>query len=350
MSSLSDAGFSIVQIETKAACNMKCTFCPYTEKNDTKSNINEALVKRIIKEISLYRPKIDYLSFNQFNEPLLDKRIFGFIDYAKELGVNTQLITNGLLLNKESICDKLITAAPTEIKLSLQVIERNTIEKSRGLKFSFNNYMQSILEFATRASKEIPQTRIVIDLGCNFISPTERIIRRILGLSTGDPAVPHDVQTLARNVTDAFGGTNFFLKNKEALNNIVEHIKSSSSDYISSTGVKIFNNVFLKVKKFHYGHKIKDFYPVANFSCGTRILSVLADGKVVPCCVDYEGVLSMGNIHDQTLNEIISSDKFSSMLSSIRKKDGKKHNACAKCFGEPTKRGSFARNILNKYR
>ena len=37
-------------------------------------------------------------------------------------------------------------------------------------------------------------------------------------------------------------------------------------------------------------------------------------------------------------------------LKNLREKGGKKHITCKKCFGDPTKRGAFVRNMLNYVR
>lgn len=38
-------------------------------------------------------------------------------------------------------------------------------------------------------------------------------------------------------------------------------------------------------------------------------IAVLASGKVVPCCLDCEGVVELGNLHEKTLKEILMSER-----------------------------------------
>ena len=97
---LSNFGFRILQIETKAACNMACSFCPYPLKEDKTSSLEMNEIKKIINQISSGDKEFKYITFSQFNEPLLDSRIFEIIEYTKRLGHKIYFITNGFLLNK----------------------------------------------------------------------------------------------------------------------------------------------------------------------------------------------------------------------------------------------------------
>ena len=48
----------------------------------------------------------------------------------------------------------------------------------------------------------------------------------------------------------------------------------------------------------------------AGFCYGLRDqVGVLWDGTVVPCCLDHEGDISLGNLYDQPLEEILSSPR-----------------------------------------
>lgn len=98
-----------------------------------------------------------------------------------------------------------------------------------------------------------------------------------------------------------------------------------------------------------YGRRIKNFYPINdNFSCDSKILAIQSTGDVVPCCLAYDDKISMGNILETGLSEILNNGQ--SFLYSLRTKGEKKHDVCRKCFGEPTKRGAHLRNLINSIR
>jgi radical SAM protein with 4Fe4S-binding SPASM domain len=96
--------FYTIEIETFNRCNNVCSFCPVNKNDDSRIPclMDENLFKNIINQLKAidYR---GYISLFSNNEPLLDKRIFSFIKYAKENLPNAKhaLYTNGILLNKE---------------------------------------------------------------------------------------------------------------------------------------------------------------------------------------------------------------------------------------------------------
>src|SRR3989338_5460946 len=90
-------GYNILQVETSSSCNLGCAFCPYPLRNDQQSILPVDEVRKIIDSIVQVESAFKYICFSQFNEPLLDYRIFDFIKYAKEKNLPVLLITNGTL-------------------------------------------------------------------------------------------------------------------------------------------------------------------------------------------------------------------------------------------------------------
>ena len=82
--------------------------------------------------------------------------------------------------------------------------------------------------------------------------------------------------------------------------------------------------------------------------CENRILGVLADGTVAPCCLSYDKNLSLGNVNLDNIEDILSRNK--DWLDDLRSFTELKEDVCKKCMGEPTKRGNLIRRIINGYR
>jgi len=70
-------GYSIVEIETKSVCNMLCKFCPYPIRDDKYDVLPDQMVYEILDSIEPDK-NLEYVCFSQFNEPLLDERIYDF--------------------------------------------------------------------------------------------------------------------------------------------------------------------------------------------------------------------------------------------------------------------------------
>src|SRR3972149_4271519 len=171
---LSDYGFTILQIESMQACNMKCKFCAYPLIQNKGTQLSDEEVYKVINSIDPKDDMVEYVCFNQYNEPLLDKRIFDFIKYANATGFKTLVITNGLAFISPAIIEKLILAAPTYIKISFQTLNKESF-KSRGIDFSFEKYKRAIFEFLDASLKHNSPSKITIDLACNFMSRWDRI-------------------------------------------------------------------------------------------------------------------------------------------------------------------------------
>ena len=107
---LSEFGFNILQIESTAACNMACSFCPYPLKDDKITKLDLDNIYKVLDRIDFTEKGFQYVTFSQFNEPLLDKRIFDILKHCKERNIPVHFITNGLLLNKETNAQVLVDA------------------------------------------------------------------------------------------------------------------------------------------------------------------------------------------------------------------------------------------------
>lgn len=337
--SLSEFGYNILQIETVAGCNMACSFCPYPLKEDKLSTLDIDRIKSLLLEIDPNDPKFKYLTLSQFNEPFLDNRIGEILHFAKNLGFKILFITNGLLLNKKKNIELLKEIAP-EIKISLQILDKQFLTETRGLNLEFDKYLDTIVNFCNEVKNS--DININIDIGCNFNSNQLKLItKKILGLQVGDPSVPDTV----KEVTSLF--KKYLYKFDNILNEKNDMVEKNYFDanYLDQNGYKLYKNITLKIKPFSYGRKIQDFFPINNnFSCNSKILGILADGNVVPCCLAYDERLSLGSVHKKNLFSILKNNLF---LENLRKKGGKKNELCKKCYGEPTKRGVVTRNIIN---
>ncbi len=342
---LSNYGFKILQIETTAACNMKCSFCPYPLKEDKTTKMELNNIFNILDQIDLNDNQFKYVTFSQFNEPLLDNRIFDIVKYANQKKFKILFITNGLLLNKENNIKNLLKFKP-DIKISLQVLDQTKHKNARGLNLELDRYVNNVINFCKLAKDE--DINITIDIGCNFNEKKiSYYVRKFFGIQTGDPSVPRNTIT-ALNFFEEYMKLFFEIADedkKQKIDNLLKG-KSISRYYNEQDGIKIYDNVILKIKPFFYGRRIDDFYEAGNnFSCESEILSVLADGNVVPCCLAYDERISLGKAQNDSLKKII--EKNNQFLLDLRRDKGEKHEVCKKCFGEPTKRGVLFRNIYN---
>lgn len=349
---LADYAYSILQIESKLECNMNCRFCPYPVIETKGSELSRDEVYSVIDSVDPKDEKLEYICFSQFSEPLLDGRIFEFTKYAKNKGFKVFLATNGLLLDSEEIRNSLIEAAPEYIKLSLQILNKDHFERARGVVKSFDLYQKGIFEFLESCLEKNCQSNITVDIACNFLARHEVFIRRLLGIEHGDPAVPNRI--VKKDLIDFLKGLNQYCsKFSYDQREVGRFLKKAGPYYHNQNPLILAKNITLKVKQFHYGRRLVDFYPAFKAkNCTVRVVSVLGNGSVVPCCFAFDDKLSLGSIRNESFKDIIyRNSEF------IRKiKQGKNvPEVCRKCRGAPTKRGALAisllrdlKNIFNK--
>ncbi len=124
----------VVRIETTNACNAKCTICPHSEMKRPIARMDDGLFKQIIDECAANRSKEVHL--HNFGEPLLDKHIEQRVRYAKQQGLKkTKIFSNGALANEDR-ARGLIEAGLDEIKFSIDGASREEFERIRvPLKF-----------------------------------------------------------------------------------------------------------------------------------------------------------------------------------------------------------------------
>lgn len=132
--------FNNIEIETVNRCNGTCSFCPVNKNQDPREykKMPEELFEKIIKELK----EINYngaIALHSNNEPLLDKEICNYVNYARKELPNSYiyLYTNGTLLTIDKFCE-LIT------NLDLLVIDNynDNIQFIEPVKEIFNYCIQ----------------------------------------------------------------------------------------------------------------------------------------------------------------------------------------------------------------
>ena len=293
-----------LDIEVSSHCNLKCPFCSRTQRIEKGTwrkpgNIDFELYKKIIDDMS--KNGVYALNLNVIGEPLLHKNLGEMVAYAKLKGIiDIFFHTNGVLLNEKRSRD-LISSGLDKLIISFDSPYKKKYEKVRtGAKYE--QVLENVKRF--KAIREemgsiTPVTRI------NFI--------KLPGVTEKEI---NDMVELFSPIVDSIG--------------LLDYIESDNS--IRQTG------------KFKEGYR-------SNFVCSQLLtrLTVYDDGRVFPCCSDYDDELPLGDINNQTLQEIWNSDE----LNHIRKKhfEGKFYelSACAKCDYALQADGEFKDRKVTSY-
>jgi radical SAM protein with 4Fe4S-binding SPASM domain len=247
-----------IYIEITNICNLNCSFCSID--NRVKESITVDRFKELIKKIDKYT---DYVYLHVKGEPLLHPNLKEILDICLEYNKQVNITTNGTLIEKN--IDLLNHEAVRQINISLH---------------SENN-MDDYLEVINRNVEKLKEKIVILRYWI-----------------------------LKDNKLDE--------KSTKIVENLKEHYKLSP-DIVQKLEkekhVKLRDNLYVdKAIEFVWPSLDNDYYN-ENGSCrGTRDhIGILVDGTVIPCCLDSEGIINLGNIYKSDLNDIINSAIFMEM-------------------------------------
>jgi radical SAM protein with 4Fe4S-binding SPASM domain len=281
--------FKKFYIETTSICNLSCTFCPPTQR--AKGFISVADFTKTLDQI---KPHTDHIYFHVKGEPLLHPKIDELLDISAEKGFKVNITSNGTLIKKNKM--KLLgKPALRQINFSLHSFDGHPGSKDKA------GYLADILEFVEEAVA-------TSDLIVSF---------RLWNLEMDNEA------NMQRN------------KNRELLSMIEQafgldyHIEEH---FAPGKGVKIANRIYLNQDpEFKWPDLKEPEYNGKGFCHALRNQAgVLIDGTVIPCCLDGEGVINLGNIHDTHFSDIIENDRATKLYEGFSRREAVEE-LCRKC-------------------
>ncbi|MBO5883102.1 MAG: SPASM domain-containing protein [Clostridia bacterium] len=274
--------YSRVYVEITNICNKNCSFCPKTKR--TPIMMQKENFEHILSELE---GVTKYIYYHLMGEPLLHKELPEFIKLASSRGFNSAVTTNGTIL--PTVGDTLIESGVYKVNISLHSFADLSEEE-------FEKYTLSCLDFAKKAN--------------------DKGILTVLRLWNGDFDKERNEKAL-KMIKDAFGINAWHDSDRGARIRHRLHLEYGERfEWPSLSASDGGENVFCYGLSDHFG--------------------ILSDGSVVPCCLDSDGLLTLGNIFDTPLSEILSSEKAQKI------KDGFKNR---KAVSELCRRCGYAKRF-----
>ena len=274
--------FNKVYLEISNVCNLKCSFCPGT-KRKAKVMTEEEFSTLLPK----LQPYTDFLYFHLMGEPLCHPNLERFLTIAGEFGFKVILTTNGTLLKKQQ---EMLLASPAlhKVNISLHAFEAN------DLAVPFEVYLQDCFAFGKAAEGK------------------KLVVYRLWNQGGADE------------------------KNAAILTEMENHLPKPWKE--AKKGTAIGNRVFLE-----YGDKF-DWPDLSAADGGDKIfcyglkdqIGVLCDGTVVPCCLDHEGDIALGNLFKEDMDEILANSRTQAICDGFR---------CGKATEELCRKCGYARRF-----
>lgn len=250
--------FKRTYVEITNICSLQCSFCPGTRRRKRLMPVGEFrfLAGRL-------RPHVKYLYLHVMGEPLLHPELGELLSIAGELGFRVCLTTNGTLLGERA---ELLLSAPAlhKVSVSLHSAEGNGMGELAG-------YLAAVWDYVLPASR----------------AGTICVLR--LWNAGGAEA-----------------------RNGEILAFLADRLGTRPLDLPQPRpgSWRLGERLYLeRAEKF-------DWPDLDAPETGTRFClglrdqaAVLCDGTVVPCCLDHEGDVPLGNLLEQELEEILASPR-----------------------------------------
>jgi len=269
--------FKKIFVEITNRCNLACDFCVATRR--PKGDMAPAAFAALLPQLVSFTK---FLSLHVLGEPLLHPDLPELLSLCCEQGFQVNLTTNGTLLPRHAA---MLLAAPAlrQVNVSLHGVLGRTGD------FEDGGYLAGVLRFARLAAAQ----GIYASLRVWDLPP----------------------------VTEAGG-----VRRHDWLLARLEEFFSLSSplaaSVVSGQGVKLAERIYLSQKELFAWPTLSDPDLGGSGTCrGLRDqVAILVDGTVVPCCLDAEGLVPLGNVFSTPFATIVAGERATSISKGFRER------------------------------
>lgn len=247
--------FSKIYFEITNQCNAACSFCPGTTREK-----HFVSMKEFDCVLSKLAGRADFLYFHLMGEPLLHPDICAFAEKASRQGFKVMITTNGLLADTRGR-ELVDTGKVFKLSISLHSFEANRY----GI--ALEDYLKSCFSLAERASERGTLTAL-----------------RLWNLGSAEDGTESNLfnEKVIVAAKEYFGDV--WIKNRSGFC-IGKGIYLEWGEHFDWPGYAKIN----EGKQFCHALRLQ--------------MGILCDGTVVPCCLDSEGEIALGNIFDSDIDE-----------------------------------------------
>ena len=251
--------YSRAYVEITNRCNMHCSFCHGHSR--TPRQMTEEEFSRVLEQLDR---QTQYIYYHLMGEPLTHPLLPRFLSMAAQRGFRSVITTNGTLLSRHG--QALIDAGVHKVNISLHSFEE-------GSDRACQHYLAQVAAFADEAAA----AGTLISL---------RLWNK--GFDNG--------------------------RNDTTLATLRTLLPGQWSP--NTRGYRIRDRLFLEWgDRFQWPDKDAPVQGSQVFCYGLRDhFGILCDGTVVPCCLDSDGVIALGNIFREALGDILSSPRAKAMV------------------------------------
>ena len=254
-------------VEISNICNLKCDFCPTVDRQNAVMDLIQ--FEKIARDV---QPFVDEICLHLMGEPLGHPDFAGFVDVCARIALPVSVTTNGTLITgarREALLHPIVR----QVNVSVQSYEANFGDKDPKA------YLSRVFAFTREALEKRP------DLYINY---------RLWDLD--DPAAKSDRNGRVRTAIEAEFGVSFDAFKVDVRRRKGHNLVGRLSVHFDS--------------RFTWPSPTLPVRSTEGFCHGlSSHFGVHADGTLVPCCLDKEAAVSLGNCHDRPVAELLESPK-----------------------------------------
>ncbi len=271
--------FKKIYVEITNVCNFACSFC-FKSKREKKF-VSPEDFSAILFSI---KPYTNYLYLHLLGEPLLHPSFEKLVEIAHQMGFFINLTTNGSLIAKRK--EFLLSAPIRQFNISLHDAEENISPAQWG------DYLASVFDFAKEKSSE------------SYIS---------MRLWNG-------------GVSSVSSFNSFCL---ELINRAFD--SNLTLERMTERNIKLQPHIFLaNAARFSWpGEAALGINNRYCYGMDTHV-AILVDGTVVPCCLDADASMALGNVFKEDFGTIINSDRARRIIEGFRRNEAVEET-CKNC-------------------
>ena len=268
--------FKKIYIEITNSCNLNCSFCNNNKRDKKFMTLKQ--FEHIINEIKQYT---DYVYLHVKGEPLLHPELKEILQICTDNKILVNITTNGTLLKQKE-----------ELLLNNDCIRQINVSLHSENKIS--TYFEDIFSSCKKLASKI------------YIS------YRLWTLKD------YELDKKSTEVVDKI--INEYNLSQE----IVEKLKKDVS-------IKINFHTFVNKDNLFNWPSLNNKEESHNYCHGLSThIGILVDGTIVPCCLDGEGIINLGNIFEKNLKDILSSERVKKIICNF-KNNKCSEKLCVKC-------------------
>lgn len=254
--------FHKVYIELTNICGLECSFCP--TKTTKTHTMNLDFFENILIQLKPYTKDI---AFHVFGDPLVLSNLEKYLDIALTHNFKVHITTTGFYLKN----------------FDLNIFLHKAIKQ---INFSLNSYNKN--EMGCELSEYLEPMFKLCDL--KLSQKVHSFINfRLWNLDDG-------------NSENEFNSTVFNLLSAKF------NIDLSNIDLAKSK--RLENQILIDFDKYFKWPTLNDTELTNGYCHGlSSQIAILANGTVVPCCLDSFGIIDLGNLHSEKLKDILFSKK-----------------------------------------